>query len=257
MTPLAPTSTPALALRGITKHFGHVTALAGVDLEARAGEVLAIVGDNGAGKSTLIKVISGVYRPDEGTMEVAGSAVAPANPAEARRAGIATVFQDLALVESLDVATNMFLGQFPRRGWFVNRAAMDAESRDFLDRLGVTVASVKSQVGMLSGGQRQIIAIARAMRAGGKVVLLDEPTAALGVRETGQAATLIRSLREQGCAVICVSHDIGLVFDIADRVQVMRHGRVAGLRQVPATTRDEIVGLITGSVAADSSDDHA
>ena len=190
-------------------------------------------------------------------MEVAGSAVAPANPAEARRAGIATVFQDLALVESLDVATNMFLGQFPRRGWFVNRAAMDSEARDFLDRLGVTVSSVKSQVGMLSGGQRQIIAIARAMRAGGKVVLLDEPTAALGVRETGQAATLIRSLREQGCAVICVSHDMGLVFDIADRVQVMRHGRVAGLRPVPATTRDEIVGLITGSVAADSSDDHA
>ena len=257
MTSLPATRSPALQLRGITKTFGHVIALAGVDLEARAGEVLAIVGDNGAGKSTLIKVISGVYRPDQGIMEVEGAAVAPGNPAEARRTGIATVFQDLALVEVLDVATNMFLGQFPRRGWFVDRAAMDSESRAFLDGLGVTVSSVRSQVGMLSGGQRQIIAIARAMRAGGKVVLLDEPTAALGVRETGQAARLIRSLRDQGCAVICVSHDMSFVFDLADRIQVMRLGRVAGVRQASATTRDEIVGLITGSVAADPADGQA
>jgi ABC-type sugar transport system ATPase subunit len=190
-------------------------------------------------------------------MEVEGAAVAPGNPAEARRTGIATVFQDLALVEVLDVATNMFLGQFPRRGWFVDRAVMDSESRTFLDGLGVTVSSVRSQVGMLSGGQRQIIAIARAMRAGGKVVLLDEPTAALGVRETGQAARLIRSLRDQGCAVICVSHDMSFVFDLADRIQVMRLGRVAGVRQASATTRDEIVGLITGSVAADPADGQA
>jgi len=257
MTSLPATRTPALQLRGITKTFGHVIALAGVDLEARAGEVLAIVGDNGAGKSTLIKIISGVYRPDQGIMEVEGAAVAPGNPAEARRTGIATVFQDLALVEVLDVATNMFLGQFPRRGWFIDRAAMDSESRAFLDGLGVTVSSVRSQVGMLSGGQRQIIAIARAMRAGGKVVLLDEPTAALGVRETGQAARLIRSLRDQGCAVICVSHDMSFVFDLADRIQVMRLGRVAGVRQASATTRDEIVGLITGSVAADPADGQA
>jgi ABC-type sugar transport system ATPase subunit len=254
MTAVTATRAPALRLRGITKSFGHVTALAGVDLEAHAGEVLAIVGDNGAGKSTLIKIVSGVYRPDHGTMEVAGTAVAPGNPAEARRTGIATVFQDLALVEVLDVATNMFLGQFPRRGWFVDRAAMEAESRAFLDRLGVTVSSVRSEVGMLSGGQRQIIAIARAMRAGGKVVLLDEPTAALGVRETGHAARLIRSLREEGCAVICVSHDMSFVFDIAERIQVMRLGRVAGSRAAAATTRDEIVGLITGSVAPDPAD---
>ena len=249
MTSLPATRTPALQLRGITKTFGHVIALAGVDLEARAGEVLAIVGDNGAGKSTLIKIISGVYRPDQGIMEVEGAAVAPGNPAEARRTGIATVFQDLALVEVLDVATNMFLGQFPRRGWFIDRAAMESESRAFLDGLGVTVSSVRSQVGMLSGGQRQIIAIARAMRAGGKVVLLDEPTAALGVRETGQAARLIRSLRDQGCAVICVSHDMSFVFDLADRIQVMRLGRVAGVRDVTATTKDEVIGLITGSVS--------
>src|SRR5579862_5240774 len=257
MTALPATRTPALQLRGITKTFGHVIALAGVDLEARAGEVLAIVGDNGAGKSTLIKIVSGVYRPDNGLMEVEGAAVAPGSPAEARRTGIATVFQDLALVEVLDVATNMFLGQFPRRGWFVDRAAMESESRAFLDGLGVTVSSVRAEVGMLSGGQRQIIAIARAMRAGGKVVLLDEPTAALGVRETAQAARLIRSLRDQGCAVICVSHDMSFVFDLADRIQVMRLGRVAGVRQASATTRDEIVGLITGSVAADPVDGQA
>lgn len=254
MTGVPATSGPALRLRGITKTFGHVVALAGVDMEARSGEVLAIVGDNGAGKSTLIKVVSGVYRPDAGLMEIQGAAAAPGNPAEARRAGIATVFQDLALVEVLDVATNMFLGQFPRRGWFIDRAAMESESRAFLDSLGVTVASVRSEVGMLSGGQRQIIAIARAMRAGGKVVLLDEPTAALGVRETGQAAQLIQTLKDQGCAVICVSHDMSFVFDIADRIQVMRLGRIAGNRQTSATTREEIVGLITGSVAADFAD---
>src|ERR1700722_5558833 len=135
MAALAATRTPALQLRGITKTFGHVIALAGVDLEARAGEVLAVVGDNGAGKSTLIKIVSGVYRPDNGTMEVEGMAVAPGSPGEAPRS----------------VAANMFLGQFPRRGWFVDRAAMEAQSRDFLDGLGVTVASVRSEVGMLSG----------------------------------------------------------------------------------------------------------
>lgn len=248
---------PVLRLDGITKAFGHVIALSGVNLKVHAGEVLAIVGDNGAGKSTLIKIMSGVYRPDTGTIAIGDKAIAPSNPAEARQSGIASVFQDLALVEVLDVATNMFLGQFPRRGWFVDRTAMEAESRAFLDRLGVTVASVRSEVGMLSGGQRQIIAIARAMRASGRVVLLDEPTAALGVRETGHAATLIRTLKDQGRAVICVSHDMNFVFDLADRIQVMRLGRVAGVRDAAATTRDEIVGLITGSVAADPASDPA
>ncbi len=238
-----------LELRGITKRFGHVTALAGVDLTAYAGQVLAILGDNGAGKSTLIKVISGVYQQDEGEIRVDGSHVAFRSPADSRRAGVATVFQDLALVEVLDVATNMFLGQFPRRGWFVDRKAMDSQSRAFLEEHNVTVASVKAEMGMLSGGQRQIVAIARAMRTGAGIVLLDEPTAALGVRETAHATNLIRDLRGRGTTVICVSHDMNFVFDVADRVQVMRLGRVAGVRDVTATTKDEIIGLITGSLS--------
>lgn len=246
MTPAAHPG-PALELRQVTKRFGHVVALEGVDLVANAGEILAIVGDNGAGKSTLIKTISGVHRPDAGEMTVGGTSVSFANPADARAAGVATVFQDLALVECLDVSTNMFLGQLPRKGWFVDRKKMDEESRRFLDELGVTVADVHTQIGMLSGGQRQIISIARAVRSGAHTILLDEPTAALGVRETAHAAEIIQKLRNSGNSVICVSHDMEFVFKIADRVQVMRLGRVAGTRVVAETTRDEIIALITGT----------
>lgn len=244
-------SQPALQLRGIRKTFGHVTALDGVDLSASAGEILAVVGDNGAGKSSLIRTISGVYRPDEGEILVDGQPTVFSNPAAAREAGIATVFQDLALVEVLDVATNMFLGQIPRRGLFVDRRRMERESRTFLDELGVTVASVRTEIGMLSGGQRQMVAIARAIRSGGHIVLLDEPTAALGVRETAQAADMIRLLRDRGNAVICVSHDMNLVFELADRIEVMRLGRVAGVRERSATTREEIIALITGSTVGE------
>jgi ABC-type sugar transport system ATPase subunit len=234
-----------------------VTALDGVDLSAFAGQVLAVVGDNGAGKSTLIKILSGVYRPDAGEINVSGRPSAFSEPAAARRAGIATVFQDLALVEVLDVATNMFLGQFPRRGWFVNRKAMDTQSRAFLDELKITVSSVKTEIGMLSGGQRQIVAIARAMRTGAHTILLDEPTAALGVRETARAIELIRELRERGKTVICVSHDMNFVFELADRVQVLRLGRVAGVREVASTTKDEVIAMITGSLPDDPSSDTA
>ncbi|WP_395640492.1 ATP-binding cassette domain-containing protein [Pseudolysinimonas sp.] len=240
--------TPALELRAVTKTFGHVTALDQVDLEAHAGEILAVVGDNGAGKSSLIRAISGVYRPDSGSIKVDGAEMHFQMPTDARTAGIATVFQDLALVEVLDVATNMFLGQIPRRGPFADRKRMERESRAFLDELKVTVSSVRSEVGMLSGGQRQMIAIARALRTGGRIVLLDEPTAALGVRETAQAAEMIAGVKERGNAVIIVSHDMGLVFELADRIQVMRLGRVAGVRATAETSRDEIIGLITGSI---------
>jgi ABC-type sugar transport system ATPase subunit len=238
---------PALELRGIAKRFGQVTALQDVSLTAYPGEVLAIVGDNGAGKSTLIKTISGVHRPDQGEILVAGDPVIFHNPAEARSAGVATVFQDLALVECLDVATNMYLGQLPRKGLIVDRKKMDLESRRFLDELKVTVSDVHTQIGMLSGGQRQIIAIARAVRSGAHTILLDEPTAALGVRETAHAADIIRALRDAGNAVICVSHDMEFVFKLADRVQVMRLGKVVGTRWVNRTTRDEVIALITGT----------
>jgi ABC-type sugar transport system ATPase subunit len=238
---------PALELRGVSKRFGRVVAMEDVDLSVRAGEILAIVGDNGAGKSTLIKAISGVHRPDSGEVLVGGVAQQFTSPAEARAAGIATVFQDLALVECLDVSTNMFIGQLPMKGFFVDRKKMDTESRRFLDDLNVTVDDVHTQIGMLSGGQRQIIAIARAVRAGAKTVLLDEPTAALGVRETQHAADIITALREAGNAVIVVSHDMEFVFAFADRIQVMRLGKVAGVRRTADTSRDEIIGLITGA----------
>jgi ABC-type sugar transport system ATPase subunit len=240
---------PMLELRGISKTFGHVIALSEVALSAYPGEILAILGDNGAGKSTLIKIMSGVYRQDAGDVWIEGKAVSLRNPADARDAGVATVFQDLALVEVLDVATNMFLGQFPRRGWFVDRKAIETQSRAFLDELGVTVASVRTEVGMLSGGQRQIVAIARAMRTGAHVVLLDEPTAALGVRETAHATELIRTLRERGNAVICVSHDMNFVFDLADRVMVLRLGKVVGVRSIASSTKEEVIALITGSLS--------
>jgi ABC-type sugar transport system ATPase subunit len=238
---------PALELRGVSKRFGRVVAMEDVDLSVRAGEILAIVGDNGAGKSTLIKAISGVHRPDSGEILVDGAVQQFTSPADARAAGIATVFQDLALVECLDVSTNMFIGQLPMKGLFVDRKKMDAESRRFLDDLKVTVADVHTQIGMLSGGQRQIIAIARAVRAGAKTVLLDEPTAALGVRETQHAADIITALREAGNAVIVVSHDMEFVFAFADRIQVMRLGKVAGVRRTAETSREEIIGLITGA----------
>jgi ABC-type sugar transport system ATPase subunit len=241
----------ALRLTGISKSFGHISALSDVDLEVRAGEVLALLGDNGAGKSTLVKIMSGLYQPDEGEITVHGDTRHFNTPASSREAGVATVYQDLALVEVLDVATNMFLGQFPRRGPFVDRRRMVRETQEFLASLKVTVADVHTPIGMLSGGQRQIIAIARALRLGADTILLDEPTAALGVRETAQAADMVRTLRDQGKAVVLITHDMELVFQIATRAQVLRLGRAAGVRDVATTTREEIVGLITGAISGE------
>jgi ABC-type sugar transport system ATPase subunit len=240
-------SVPALALRAISKSFGHINALTDVDLDVCPGEVLALLGDNGAGKSTLVKIMSGLYTPDAGEIRVRGTVRQFTTPSHAQRAGVATVYQDLALVEVLDVATNMFIGQVPTRRGFVDRRRMIRESEAFLASLNVTVASVRTPIGMLSGGQRQIVAIARAIRLGADTVLLDEPTAALGVRETAQATDLIATLRDQGKAVILVSHDMELVFGIADRALVLRLGRASGTRRIADTDRDEIVGLITGS----------
>lgn len=242
-------TSPALALSGLSKSFGHIQALRQIDLAVHPGEVLALLGDNGAGKSTLVKIVSGLFPPDTGAISVHGTPVHFATPSDAQRAGVATVYQDLALVEVLDVATNMFIGQVPTRRGFVDRRRMVRESEQFLRSLDVTVASVRTPIGMLSGGQRQIIAIARALRLGADTVLLDEPTAALGVRETAQAADLIRRLREQDKAVILVSHDMELVFDVADRAAVLRLGRLAGTRSIADTDRDQIVGLITGSIS--------
>ncbi|WP_426324180.1 ATP-binding cassette domain-containing protein [Microbacterium sp. E-13] len=239
---------PVLAVEGVSKHFGSVAALRAADVEVFPGEILGIVGDNGAGKSTLLKMLSGIHAPTEGRITVAGETVHFSSPADARKAGISTVQQDLALVEVLDVATNLHLGDFPRRGLLVDRKKMERDATDLLKRLNVRVASVLTPVGSLSGGQRQIIAISRAVRLKhAQVVLLDEPTAALGVQETAHVGEIIENLRAEGKAVVLISHDMEFVFKHADTIQVMRQGRSTRPRRVSETTRDEIIALITGA----------
>jgi ABC-type sugar transport system ATPase subunit len=213
----------------------------------RAGEVLALVGDNGAGKSTLIKILTGATTADEGELLIDGVPTDIPTPIDARRLGIASVFQDLALVDCLDVATNIFLGELPRRGWFIDRRLMDAEAHDVLRGMDVTVYSARTPVGLLTAGHRQVVAIARAVRSQSRVLVMDEPTAALGVSEKARVAAMIARLKDEGKAMVLVSHDLQLVFDHADRIQVLRLGRTAGVCRRDETDRDEIVGLITGA----------
>jgi ABC-type sugar transport system ATPase subunit len=240
---------PALELQAVAKAFGQVQALARIDFAAYPGEIHAIVGDNGAGKSTTLKIMCGMHRSDAGRMIINGEAVAMRDASEARRHGIAVVHQDLALVECLDVATNMALGNIPRRGrLLLDRRRMERDATRVLDELKIRVGSVKTPVGLLSGGERQIVAIARAVRMNTPIILLDEPTAALGVRETAHVGEILRELRGQGKAVICISHDLEFVFENADRITVMRLGFSAGTRDVATTSRDEIVSMITGVI---------
>lgn len=245
-------ATPVARLHGISKSFGHIQALDDVDLEVGHGEIVAIVGDNGAGKSTLMSVLIGLLKPDEGVIAVHGRPHQFNSPSDAVAAGISAVTQNLALVEVLDVATNMFIGQIPRRRGLVDRRRMETETRRFLDGVKATVPDVTTPIGMLSGGQRQMVAIARALRAGAELVVMDEPTAALGVRETAQVTELILRLREQGTSVVVVTHDMDLVFQVADRVQVMRRGRRAGVLDINSTSRADVVGMITGSAPGEA-----
>jgi ABC-type sugar transport system ATPase subunit len=243
---------PALELRHVSKAFGHVVALNDVSLSFQRGEVSVIVGDNGAGKSTMMKVLSGVYPVDSGDLLIGGEATSLGSPARAREHGIAVVFQNLALVECLDVAENMYLGrQIKKWGIFADKKAMIDGAADTLNALKVRLPSVRVPVGVLSGGQRQGVAIARAVQQDTPIVLLDEPTAALGYRETQQVIIIIRQLRDAGKAVVLVSHDLSMVFDVADSISVMRLGRVQGVRRRASADRNEIVGLITGAIDAD------
>lgn len=243
-----PATAPILSLRDATKNFGHVQALHSASLDVYPGEILGIVGDNGAGKSTMLKILSGLLKPDTGTVSIGGQPVEMLSPADARQHGIATVYQDLALVECLDIATNLHLGDVPKKRFFVDRKKMDSDAERILTELRVRVGSVRTPVGMLSGGQRQIIAISRAVRLErAKIVLLDEPTAALGIQERGHVGDIIARLRVQGKAVILICHDLEFVFDYCDRITVMRLGRTAATRVVRDTDRDEIIGLITGA----------
>ncbi|MDP3894978.1 ATP-binding cassette domain-containing protein [Nocardioides sp.] len=236
-----------LSLAGVNKRFGAVQALTDVHLQVAAGEVVALVGDNGAGKSTLIKVISGVYQPDSGNIEFAGRHIQVGGPSEAQALGIATVFQDLALCDNLDVVANLFLGQEKATGSVLDEVAMEKESWRLLRTLSAKLPSVRIPIASLSGGQRQTVAIARALVGAPKVVMLDEPTAALGVAQTAEVLNLIERLRETGLGVILISHNMTDVQAVADRIVVLRLGRNAAEFRVEEASTEELVAAITGA----------
>ncbi|MFI5619385.1 ATP-binding cassette domain-containing protein [Streptomyces sp. NPDC051567] len=238
---------PVLALRGVSKRFGAVQALTEVDLDVHAGEVVALVGDNGAGKSTLVKTIAGVHPVDEGVIEWQGRPVVLGTPHDARALGIATVYQDLALCDNLDVVGNLFLGRELTRRGVLDEVEMERRARKLLATLSIRIPSVRVPVASLSGGQRQTVAIARSMLGEPRLVLLDEPTAALGVEQTAQVLDLVERLRERGHAVVLVSHDLADVRAVADRVAVLRLGRNNGVLAVADTSHEEIVSAITGA----------
>jgi D-xylose transport system ATP-binding protein len=239
---------PLLRLQGVSKSFGPVQALTDVSFEVHPGEVVALVGDNGAGKSTLIKAISGVGPPDAGEFEFDGTPVTIRGPQDSAALGIAVVYQDLALCDNLDVVQNLFLGREEKRGGTLDEISMEKESRRLLDALAVrTLRSVRSEVGSLSGGQRQTVAIARSMLGEPRMVILDEPTAALGVAQTEQVLALVKRLRDGGLGVVLISHNLADVFAVADRVVVLRLGRNAGDFPVRGTDRNEVVAAITGA----------
>lgn len=236
--------TAALTVRNVSRSFGHVDALIDVSFDLHGGEILAVLGDNGAGKSTLVKILSGLYNADRGEIQIAGEPRKFGKPADAVAAGISTVYQDLALVDTRDVAANLFLGREFRRGPFVDRRKGRREARRVVDELGIKLPSVRVPVGMLSGGQRQAVAVARTTVHGANIVIMDEPTAALGVTESARVIQLARELRDRGTAVMIVSHNLEQIWQIADRLLVMRLGRLAGIRERSATTVEEIVQLI-------------
>src|ERR671918_1062275 len=243
---------PLLALKGVSKSFGAVAALKGVDFELFPGEVVGLVGDNGAGKSTLVKAIAGVQPADEGEALFEGQPVSLTSPQAATRLGIATVYQDLALCENLDVVENLFLGheignRIPGIH-LLDEAAMEQRTLELLDSLGVTtIRSVRTEVAQLSGGQRQAVAIARSLLGEPKVMLLDEPTAALGIVQTREILKLIDRLRERGLGVVVISHNLADVFQVADRVTVLRLGRMAATFDKEGMREEEVVAAITGA----------
>ncbi len=253
------TSTPGgndivLSAEKITKSFGGVHALRGASMTMRRGEVTALIGDNGAGKSTLVRCLSGIHKPDTGTITLDGREVHLDTPLAAREHGIETVQQNLALVEDLTVWQNFFLGREKTTGFgpfrFLDRKAMRATAQELVSDLAVNVPPVTSRVRRLSGGQRQAVSIARAAGWGGSIVIMDEPTAALGVQETARVEGIIRKLRDQGVAVLLISHNFDQVLRLADHVWVMRGGLAVAERRAAETDGDELVALITGAKAA-------
>jgi fructose transport system ATP-binding protein len=248
---------PILEARGLVKKYGQVVALNGADFELYPGEILAIIGDNGAGKSTLIKALSGALQPDEGEIKLGGERINFHSPRDARRAGIETVYQDLAVAPALDIASNVFLGrETRRRGAFglvlrlLDKRGMRREAARHFEELGIRVQSMGEPVENLSGGQRQGVAVARAATWARRLVIMDEPTAALGVKETGQVIELIKRVRERGLPVILISHDMPHVFELADRIHIMRLGRRVAVVTPKTHTMPEAVAIMTGATPA-------
>lgn len=255
-----PKDGPILEVKHISKRFGAVQALEDVDFEVYLDEVVGLVGDNGAGKSTLIKVISGVYQPDSGEYYFEGEPVSVGNPKDANALGIETVYQDLALCDNLDVVGNLYLGKektqrlIPRVIEVMEEIGMEAEAKRVTADLHINIPSLRARVAALSGGQRQSIAVARAVMWNSKIVILDEPTAALGVEQTKQVKDLICRLREQGLGVVVISHNLADVFDISDRIIVLRLGRRVATFNTVETNPDQVVAAITGANLAEGED---
>ena len=251
-----PATNPIITMHGITKRFGGVTALQDVDLDVCPGEVLAIVGDNGAGKSTLIKILTGVYQPTEGTIEMDGEPLSMNSHSEAIALGIDAVYQTLALADHLDPAANMFLGSELTKSFlgfqYLDNSKMRAEAeRVLLERLGVRLKSMDVPTESLSGGQRQAVAIARAVyHSDLRVLVMDEPTAALGPQETARTLKLIEVLRQEGLGIVLISHSLDDVFAVSDRIQVMRRGRRVDVVNTKQSSRQEVLGLIVGAAEA-------
>jgi fructose transport system ATP-binding protein len=248
---------PILEARGLVKRYGHVVALAGTDFDLYPGEILAVIGDNGAGKSTLIKALSGALQPDDGEIRLAGERVHFRSPRDARRAGIETVYQDLAVAPSLDIASNIFLGRERRLrgplGWarMLDKRSMRREATRHFAELKIGIPSITQPVENLSGGQRQGVAVARAAAWGTRLVIMDEPTAALGVKETRQVLELIRQVRDRGLPVILISHDMPHVFELADRIHIMRRGKRIAVVTPQTHTMPEAVAIMTGATRAE------
>ncbi|MGF7009165.1 ATP-binding cassette domain-containing protein [Aminobacter sp. BE322] len=238
---------PVLKLIDIRKTFGGITAIENFSLEVRPGEIVALVGDNGAGKSTLIKIISGVYTPTSGTITIEDETVTMANATMARAHGIEVVYQDLALADQQTVYMNMFLGREPVNGFgLLDRRRMIAETEQLVKELDVRIPSAHAAIRDLSGGQRQGVAIARATHWASKLILLDEPTAALGVAETAKVEEIVQSLKQRDIGVLIVSHSLDQVFKLSDRICVLRRGRQIGIRETTKTDKNEIIAMITG-----------
>jgi D-xylose transport system ATP-binding protein len=237
---------PILSLTGVSKNFGAVSALTDIELEVFPGEVVALVGDNGAGKSTLVKILAGVHAPTSGEIRFQGQPVSMSVPSDALSLGIATVFQDLALCENLDVVANIYLGQ-ELDPWQLDEVAMEVRAWTLLSELAARIPSVRDVVASLSGGQRQTVAIARSLLLDPKIIMLDEPTAALGVAQTAEVLNLVERLRDRGLGVIMISHNMEDVRAVADRIAVLRLGRNNGIF-TPDASNEELVGAITGAV---------